>query len=185
MRIGKGSKLLTVTTTIPGQLVPLVLPVEVAEVEAVVEVMVEGPVQGSTEVIEVVEEAVVAVVAVVAEVEEVAEAMDSSLIPEIQAGIIHPMSGTDCLPTNRGRQEMQGPNIRNNKVISWPHMLPKLELLPMLKDKLLQEAKQTMMLAPMFNSRLLAPINSQVNKLCCHHHRPTLCPQQELESVPP
>ena len=64
-------------------------------------------------------------------------------------------------------------------------MLPKLESLPTLKDKLLQEVKQIMMLAPMFNSRLLAPNNSQVNKLYCHHHRPTLCPQQELESVPP
>ena len=52
-------------------------------------------------------------------------------------------------------------------------MLPKLELLPTLKDKLLQEAKQTMMLDLMYNSRLLAPNNSQANKLYCHHHRPT------------
>ena len=63
--------------------------------------------------------------------------------------------------------------------------LPRLELLPTLKDKLLQEVKLTMMLEPMFNSRLLEPNNSQANKLYCHHHRPTLCPQPELELVPP
>ena len=180
MRIGKGSRVPTVTTILPGQLDPLVLPVEVAEVEAVVEVMVEGPVQGSTEVIEVVEEAVVAVVA---EVEEVAEAMDSSLIPETQAGIIHPMSGTDCLPTNRGRQEMQGPNIRNNKVISWPHMLPKLELLPMLRDKLLLMVKEMAKVKPKHQMFKLVQCNSNL-LLYYHHHQQDYNHQQLVWELP-
>ena len=176
MRIGKGSRVLTATTILPGQLDPLVLPVEVVEVEAVAEVMVEGPVQDSTEVAE---EAVVAVVAVVAEVEEVAEATDSSLIPETQAGIIHPMSGTDCLPTNRGKLGMQGPNTRNSKVISWLHMLPKLVLLLMPKDRLLLTVKEMVKVKPTHQLSRLVQYNSNPI-LYCHHHQQDYNHQQSV-----